>query len=150
MSKTTASVSGALNNVRSGAAGVMAQLQTSFAGISSGGAKAAAAAVGTFDKTAIIAKSGQLMGNPKIPVPGVFTSTASLTDVNQHIAQVSDLLNDVKEANAQKLKAATILAEALKSGNTSQEQIQQLGKALSDAESKLLEAEKSYTATISA
>jgi hypothetical protein len=150
MSKATASVSGALNNVRSGAAGVMAQLQTSFAGKSSGSAKAAAAAVGTFDKTAIIAKSGQLMGNPKIPVPGVFTSTASPTDVNQHIAQVSDLLNDVKEANAQKLKAATILAEALKSGNTSQEQIQQLGKALSDAESKLLEAEKSYTATISA
>lgn len=150
MATVTAGLGGALDKINAGVAGVMGQLNASLGAIGAGvgGIKAAVAAVGTFDKTAIIAKTGQLLGNPKIPVPGVFSETPPTAEIQAIVSQVATLSNAVKEATAEKLKATLILADAINAGETAADQVEQLSKNLADAESKLVAAERAYTAAV--
>jgi hypothetical protein len=155
--KASGLAAGALGDLKAGGAGMLAQLESQFAGIQTGAGsiKAAAAAVGTFDKTAIIAKTGQLLGDPKIPTPtSVFRDDALPdADLTQQTAEVAAAMNAVEEAgyrvNAAKinLSITTKTSRGVPGGDA---RIAEAAEGLAKEEAALQVAQNAYTAAVSA
>lgn len=149
------SVTGALDKLKAGSAGIMGQLEASLSSITSGAnsVKSAAAAVGTFDKSALIAKTGQLLGNPKIPAP-VFNENpqAAPADPNVQSAEVTVALEAVKDAQF-KVKIAK-LSVAIQSdsldGPNGPARLVQATEMLTKEEAALKIAQDAYTALVTA
>jgi hypothetical protein len=138
-----------LSKIKSGAAGIMGQLEASFAGVSTGAGaiKAAEAAVGTFDNSALIAKTGQLLGNPKIPMPS-FGSGSALPppNANKQSAEVTAAYEAVKDAGYRVNSAKLNLSLTKKSGN--EEKVAEATEGLKKEEVALKTAQDAYTSLV--
>jgi len=157
---TNDAVNGALSKVKdltAADAGILSKIQTSISSVggSGGQVKAAIAAANTFDKTAIVAKTGQLLGDPKIPAPVFNESPPDNSDVDKILAKVSSAYEQVTETSTavtvQQAKIAQLI-EQLDSGKVSYDQVaQQLDteqKTLERLEAKLVDAQVNYATVV--
>ena len=148
--KLGGSLTGALDTAKAGAAGIMGQVETGLSslGDAPGQIKAAVAAVGTFDRKAIVAKTGQLLGDSKIPVPsfGDISPNANI-DVNKVSAEQREALDAIDEAKNRVRNAKLNLSFTSKTGNA--EAIAKAKQGVLDEEIKLKLAEDAYSAIIS-
>jgi hypothetical protein len=156
--KLVGSATGGLPDLKAGADGMMAQLEASMGSISSGAglSKVAEMATGTFNKVALVAKTGQLLGNPKIPSPFP-PDTPPKAVPDQMSAEVAKAFADVKEAKAEEEISLRALSELIAKananpGNNGQyvEQLAAKTAELQKAEEKVSAAEKAYSVAISA
>lgn len=151
--KLVGSVPGSLLDLKAEASGMLAQLESSMGSISSGAGlpKVAEMATGTFNKVALVAKTGQLLGNPKIPSPFP-PDTPPKAMPNEVSAEVAKAYDDVKEARY-KLNAAKLNLSITKSTSSlvpgGQSKVEEVTLEVQKAEEALLAAEKAYSATVS-
>lgn len=152
MSTASGLAANAVGDFKAGAAGMMAQLQSTLGSVSSGigGVRQAAAAVNTFDNSAIIAKTGQLLGDPKIPSPSSVFAGSPLPpgDATQASAEVTAALDAVKDAGYKVQAAKLNLTMASKTGDASL--IAQATEGLKTEEEALKVAQDAYTSLVSA
>jgi hypothetical protein len=146
-------VTSGLPDIKAGTAGMMAQLEASMGSIPSGASaiKSAEAAVGTFDKSAIVAKVGQLLGDPKIPAP-FFPDTPPIAKPDQMSSEVTAAYEAVKEAGY-KVSAAKLnlsLTASTKNLPGSETRIAEATASLNKEEAALKVAQDAYSALISA
>jgi hypothetical protein len=140
-----------LDIAKAGAAGIMGQLETSLSSVGDapGQIKAAINAVGTFDKTAILAKTGQLLGDSKIPVPS-FSGTITIdanSDPNKVSAEVTTALDEVTDAQNRVRNSKLNVSLTLRTGN--EESIAKAKQGLTDEEAKLRLAQAAYASIVS-
>jgi hypothetical protein len=140
-------VTSGLPDLKSGVSGMMAQLEATMSGIpgGAGAIKAAAAATGTFDNSAIMAKTGQLLGNPKIPLPFPPDSPPK-AQPDQMSAETAAAFEEVKTATSRVNAAKFNVSLTLPTGN--QEKIAEAQAALKKEEDALRAAQDSYTTLI--
>jgi hypothetical protein len=139
------------------ALGVIAQLQTGLSALAGANnlSRTPAAATNTFDRSQIIAKTGSLLGDPKIPPPfwGDQPPAQSGTQVNETQVAQTQALEKVKEAESR-------VAGAQLNLQIVQSTISQLGNAegaillqeataeLAQEEERLLAAQEAYAVLI--
>ncbi len=151
--KVTGQVTGNLDSLKSGVDGMMAQLQATMTAIpgGAGAVKAAEAAVGTFDKSAIIAKTGQLLGDAKIPLPFFSDSKPPLAEPEKMSAEQSEALTAVIDAQ-NKLNAVKLNLSIAKSTSSllpgGQAKIEEATATLQEAEEALASAQTAYSSLI--
>jgi hypothetical protein len=146
-------VTAGLPDIKAGSAGIMAQLEASMGAIPGGASaiKSAEAAVGTYDKSAIVAKVGQLLGDPKIPAP-FFSDTPPIAKPDQMSSEIASAYEAVKEAGY-KVSAAKLnlsmatTAKNLPGGDT---RVADATEGLNKEEAALKVAQAAYSALISA
>lgn len=134
-----------------GVAGVMGQLNASMSsiGASVGGLKTAVAAVGTFDKSAIVAKTGQLLGNAKIPSPSTIGSdTPSSSNPDTQSDAVTSAIDAVKEAQSRVNSAKLNLTLTKASPFSDATKIKEIEAMLATEEASLKTAQAAYTALV--
>jgi hypothetical protein len=146
-------VTAGLPDIKAGAAGMMAQLEASMGSIPGGASaiKSAEAAVGTFDKSAIVAKVGQLLGDPKIPAP-FFPDTPPIAKPDQMSSEVAAAYEAVKEAGY-KVSAAKLnlsMVTTTKNLPGGDKRVAEATESLNKEESALKVAQDAYSALISA
>jgi hypothetical protein len=158
MASISATTNGAISAAQTGAAGMMGSLQTSMDGIGSmfGGTKSASAGENTFDRTAITAKTGQLLGDPKIPVPTFSDDVASTdADADYLVSAQADAMtaveNEMANVEAAELELSAIY-EKIASGSISEadgnSQIDSQQAKVDQARDALLTAQVKYEASI--
>jgi hypothetical protein len=157
-------VGGALGKVKdlaggatTAAAGILSKIQTSISSVggSGGQIKAAVAAANTFDKTALVAKAGQLLGDPKIPAPVFNELPPDNADVNKVLAKVNTAYEEVSSARtALEIQQAKVEA-ILYSVNTGKveyfsiaDELNAETKTLQDLAAKLITAQTSYAVLV--
>jgi hypothetical protein len=122
LGNTGKAITGLLGSAGGAATGLLSSLKTGLSslGPAANGVKPAVAAVGTFDKTAIAAKTGQLMGDVKIPNPTQAFSNISAnitTPPDQIVEKVKQSIGKLNmaedELKKQKLKVEASLADYL-------------------------------------
>jgi hypothetical protein len=148
-------LNGAADLAKSGASGIMAQLQTQLDAIGGAGAevKSAVAATGTFDTTALKAKMGKLLGDAKIPMPSFNDSVKPSSDVVAVTEAQTAALEAVKDAqykvNAAKLNASlTKTTASFMPAAQKEKMLADVQEKVQAALDKLDEAEKAYQATL--
>jgi hypothetical protein len=146
-------VTAGLPDIKAGSAGIMAQLEASMGSIPGGASaiKSAEAAVGTFDKSAIVAKVGQLLGDPKIPAP-FFPDTPPIAKPDQMSSEIASAYEAVKEAgykvSAAKLNLGMVTATKNLPGGA--KRVAEATEDLNKEEAALKVAQDAYSALISA
>ena len=146
-------VTAGLPDIKAGSAGMMAQLESSMSSIPGGASavKSAEAAVGTFDKSAIVSKVGQLLGDPKIPAP-FFPDTPPIAKPDQMSAEVAAAYEAVKEAK-NKVTLAKVnlnLVAVTKNLPDGEKRVAAATETLNKEEDALKVAQDAYSSLISA
>lgn len=123
LGNTGKAITGLLGGAGGAVTGLLSSLKTGLSslGPASNGVKTAVTAVGTFDKTAIAAKSGQLLGDAKIPNPSqaFLTVQSKTTTPDQSVEKVNQSLIKLNlsedELKKQRLKVEAALTAYLTS-----------------------------------
>jgi len=133
-----------LSKIKSGTAGVMAQLQTE---ISSALGNTPIGAVSKIDIAAITAKTGQLLGDSRIPLPTPPSGDAPPANPNKASLEISKALTAVIDADSEVKVAKLNLASRKKLG-ASPESIAIAEENLVKAEALLSEAQAAYSSLV--
>jgi hypothetical protein len=144
MKSVTGIAGDALSKVKAGAAGVMAQLQTD---ISSAIGSTPIAAVNKIDTAAVTAKTGQLLGDSRIPLPTPPDSSLPPSNPTRASAEITTALEAVTDAQNRVRSAKLNLASTRTLGGTSQA-IATAQAGLVKEEALLAEAQQAYSSLV--
>jgi hypothetical protein len=144
MKSVTGIAGDALSKVKAGAAGVMAQLQTD---ISAALGSTPIGAVSKVDLAAVTAKTGQLLGDSRIPLPTPPDSSLPPANPTQASAEITTALEAVTDAQNRVRSAKLNLAATRTLGGTSQA-IATAQAGLVKEEALLAEAQQAYSSLV--
>lgn len=144
MKSATGIAGDALSKVKAGAAGVMAQLQTD---ISSALGSTPIGAVSKIDLAAVTAKTGQLLGDSRIPLPTPPDSSLPPSNPTRATAEITTALEAVTDAQNRVRAAKLNLASTRKLGGTP-EAIATAQAGLVKEEEALAAAQQAYSSLV--
>jgi hypothetical protein len=142
---------------KASAAGAMASIESGLAAVGDTGTKAVKVATNTFDTSAITAKVGQLLGDPKIPTPTFDEEPREVEDADEAANQQAVALAAVEDAKTQLEIAENKVGQYFKdyeNGKLTEDQLnEKISNSKSDldaAHAALESAERSYQESLTA